>query len=113
MSFFRTSLKVQILFMVREEDEGLVRDSLRGWLGIVEGMLVGGSLGEGSFEGPFGGPFGGEKVFKLGFNGSLLVASLAGASWQMVNWIKKQLDISFSGHGSMVKEVHESEIFGH
>ena len=54
----------------------LIRGSLRGSLVIVEGMLVGGSLGEGSF----GGPFGGGKVFKLGFNGSLLVVPLAGAS---------------------------------
>ena len=49
---------------------------------------------------------------QVGVN-SLLVVSLVGASWQMVKWIKNQLDNSFSGHGSMVKEVHESAIFGH
>ena len=53
-------------FMIAFGYWGLIRCSLRGSLCIVEGMLVGGSLGEGSFEGPFGGPFGGGKVFKLG-----------------------------------------------
>ena len=65
-------------FMIAFGYWGLIRCSLRGSLGIVEGMLVGGSLGEGSFEGPFWGSIWRREGLQVGVNGSLLVVSLVG-----------------------------------